>query len=177
MVQDLVTRPATVAFLREQVDVDFPLTRILARLCGDGSCLLTMASGATADGQAQLVRVGPVLAGHQIGVPVEVRLGPLWNRGGTLAVPIRWEAAAFESLFPVLDGTLLFRGLGPDRTRLGIEASYRPPFEAVGGLLDRALFHRVAESTVRSFVGRMAGSLATVSGPPSPCTAVGAATA
>jgi hypothetical protein len=40
-----------------------------------------------------------------------------------------------------------------------LSASYVPPLGELGWRLDRALLHRVAESTVRSFLLRLAASL------------------
>jgi len=154
-----LTRPGAVVFLRESVEIERSMPEVWARLCRDSSRLLPLADAASGDGEAQLLRVGPRLAGRQLGVPVEIRLGGIWTREGSVAVPIRWEAAAFGSLFPVLDGTLVFSPLSPERCRLELEATYRPPFEAFGDLLDRTLLHRVAESTIRSFLDRMAESL------------------
>ena len=44
--------------------------------------------------------------------------------------------------------------------RLSLFASYVPPFGQLGGQLDRALLHRVAQSTVRAFLTRVAASFA-----------------
>ncbi len=105
--------------------------------------------------------MGPVVAGHLLGVPVRVLLAACWTRGGAAAIPIRWEAVTLESLFPELDGTRLLSAIDEGRRcRLGIEATYRVPFETFGGLLDRALLHRVAELTVRSFLVRLSDALA-----------------
>jgi hypothetical protein len=152
-------KPNAVVFLREAVEIEMSVDEVVAHLCRDGSVLLPLADAATDDGEAQLLRVGPTVAGRSIGVPVEVRLGPRWTRGGAVAVPIRWESAVLGGLFPVLDGTLVFSRLGEDSTRLELEASYRPPLDAFGELLDRALLHRVAESTIRSFLRRMADTI------------------
>ena len=47
-------------------------------------------------------------------------------------------------------------------TRLSLAGVYRPPLTALGAGLDRAVFHKVAEGTVRSFLVRVADVL----GPP-----------
>lgn len=158
-------KPSAVVFLREGIEIGLAMPDVVGRLCRDGSVLLPLAGAATTEGGAQLLRVGPMVAGRSIGVPVEVRIGPRWTRDGTIAVPIRWEAAVLGALFPVLDGTLVFSRLGAARTRLELEASYRPPMDAVGELLDRTLLHRVAEATVRSFLQRMADSLVAATDP------------
>lgn len=147
-----------VVFLADSVEVEGAGCDAEDGLRWIGSELLPLAREATETGEA-LVDVGPALGGHVFGIPVRVHLGPSWTRGGSVAIPIRWEAVSFGSLFPVLDGTLLITSLAGDRCRLGIEASYRPPFDGVGRLLDRAILRRVAESTVRSFLTRTAQGL------------------
>jgi hypothetical protein len=64
-----------------------------------------------------------------------------------------------SGIFPMLDGDLELAPLGSERCRLTLSASYMPPFGDVGRALDRALLHRVAQSTVRSFLARVAMSL------------------
>ncbi|HMK97435.1 MAG TPA: hypothetical protein VK425_07805, partial [Acidimicrobiales bacterium] len=72
---------------------------------------------------------------------------------------IKWQAAERPALFPVLEGDLELVPLGADRSRLILSASYVPPLGELGRRLDRAVLHRVAESTVRSFLRRLASSL------------------
>jgi hypothetical protein len=104
--------------------------------------------------------IGRTFGEHILGIPTNVRLGPCWTRDGSATIPIRWDAAVLQSVFPVLDGTLVITPLGGSRCRLGIEASYRPPLEGIGLLADRLLLHRVAESTVHDFLERLAATLA-----------------
>jgi len=157
---DAAASKVTTVLVTDSLEVAQARSHIEDRLCARQAGLLPIASAATADGEGQIIRVGPVIGGHLLGVPVRVLLGPCFTREGSAAIPIRWEALTFGSLFPVLDGTLLLSDLGGGRSRLGIEASYRVPLDKVGERLDRALFHRVAESTIRSFLERMAGALA-----------------
>ena len=49
--------------------------------------------------------------------------------------------------------------LGPDASQLSLRGSYTPPMGAVGQALDRMLMHRVAESSVKGFVDRIADSI------------------
>lgn len=98
-----------------------------------------------------------------MGIPAVVRLGPCWTRHGSAAIPIRWEAAVFGSLFPVLDGTLVIAPLDERYCRLAIEASYRPPLDRIGELFDSVLLHRVAESTIGEFLERLGAALSTSS--------------
>ncbi len=50
--------------------------------------------------------------------------------------------------------------LGQEVTQISFEGRYEPPLEGFGRLLDRAVFHRLAQSTVRDFVDRMAAWVA-----------------
>jgi len=72
---------------------------------------------------------------------------------------LRWEATgAGGGLFPVLDADLR---LAPDGegSVLTLAGAYRPPLGPLGQALDRALLHRVATATVRSFMVRVAAQL------------------
>ncbi len=148
------------AFLRESMDIATPLSQVRERLCGDGRWLLPLADRATGDGETLSMRLSPSSARHRLGVPAKVRLDRCSEHGGTFLIPIRWEAATLSGLFPVLDGNVELSEIGDNACRLSLSASYRPPLETVGGWLDRMAFHRVAESTVRSFLGLVASSLA-----------------
>lgn len=72
---------------------------------------------------------------------------------------MKWEAVHFPSLFPVLEGDLEFAPLGGPQCRMILSASYVAPLGELGRRLDKALLHRVAESTVRSFLVRLATAL------------------
>ena len=146
-------------FLRDFVDLARPLDEVRSRLCGDGGWLVPLADRATDDGVTLELRLSPLQSRRQLGVPVRVRLERASEHGATVLVPIRWEAASLSGLFPVLDGNLELCALGDDACRLALSASYRPPLDAVGEWLDRVAFHRVAESTVRSFLVLVASRL------------------
>jgi hypothetical protein len=56
--------------------------------------------------------------------------------------------------------------LGPDQCRISLAATYTPALGRFGAQVDRTLLHRVAASTVRSFLTQMATKLQTnVDGP------------
>lgn len=144
-------------FLDDFVDVGCPFAAVRDRLCSDGAWLAPLASRATDDGAVHL-RVGPA-AGGPVRTEVQIRLGRCVAIGSASVVPIRWEATKLPALFPVLDGNLTLTASGEGDCRLGLQASYRPPFDAVGRLLDFALLHKVAQSTIRSFLTQVARSL------------------
>jgi hypothetical protein len=146
-------------FLYDFVDVARPFEALKDLWRGNGRCLGPLASAAGQDGEALLLRIGPSWAAGHLSRAVRVTLGACRERGRGLAAAIRWEEAELPALFPVLDGDLELTPLGPDQCRLILSASYLPPLGELGRRLDRALLHRVAESTVRSFLLRLAASL------------------
>ena len=147
-------------FLADAVEIEGSTLEVESWLRCSGCELLPLAGEATASGEELLMTVGPGIGERLLGVPVKVRLGPHWTRDGSVSIPIRWEAALFGSLFPVLDGTLVVTPLDEARCHLAIEASYRPPLDRLGALIDRVLLHRVAESTVHEFLRRIGLALA-----------------
>jgi hypothetical protein len=158
----VVTGPEhAVVFLADAIEIDSSHLELESWLRRSEEELVPLAGEATASGEELLITVGPGFGDRVLGVPVKVRLGACWTRDGAVAIPIRWEATFFGSLFPVLDGTLVVTPLGETRCRLSIEASYRPPLDRIGSLIDRVLLHRVAESTVHDFLRRVGPALST----------------
>ena len=87
-------------------------------------------------------------------------------RPGRCPAPTRrpgWRCAGMATgtggaLFPVLDADLTLTPAG-EGTILMMAGSYRPPFGAVGGVLDRAVLRRVADATIRGFLTQVAAKL------------------
>ena len=63
---------------------------------------------------------------------------------------------------------LIVAPLGSTRAQLTFRGSYDPPLGPVGEVLDRALLHRVAESSVKAFMDRIANALSRAEDPPAP---------
>jgi hypothetical protein len=146
-------------FVHDFVDVACPIEVAQEWCRGDGRRLEPLAASAGRDADELLVRMGPSWVFGALTKDVRVTLGACRERGAGLAVSIRWVAAQLPALFPVLDGDLEFAPIGPSQIRVILSASYDAPLGEFGRRLDRALLHRVAESTVRSFLVRLAGSL------------------
>jgi len=110
--------------------------------------------GASDRGERLLAEVG---FGERLRVSkqVEIRLGEPRRLGETLYVPISWRATGPSGLFPVLEGDLEVALLGEQRTQLAISARYTPPLDGIGRIADRALLHRVAESTVKGLLDQI----------------------
>lgn len=138
------------------LDLSFPVARDrLGALTRDG--LLRSASddayGAEITG---LMRMGP--AG--ISRLVRVQFRDLPERANAAGLALRWEVTGpGGALFPVLDADVELIRAGPQTTWLTLNGAYRPPLGAFGQALDRAILHRVASATIRSFLSRIATSL------------------
>ncbi len=148
-------------FLRDFVDVDQPRQLVSERLSTGQSWFGRLASAAGDDTESHLVRLGLTALGglDLVTREVRVRMGTPTSLEEGVVVPLRWEDGRRPNLFPVLDGNLEVASVGPNQSRLILDATYRPPFDGVGRALDRALLHRVAESTVRSFLRKVAETL------------------
>jgi len=145
--------------LQEFTDVSRPFALARARLVGDEGWFAPFATAAEEDGRDLYLRLGPTWASGLAARKVRVTLGAPHERGEALVVPLAWRSSELTGLFPVLDGDLEIAPVDPERCRLTLSASYEPPFGELGRQLDRALLHRVAQSTARSFLARVAESL------------------
>jgi hypothetical protein len=146
-------------FVEDFIDVSIPLDAARGRCDRASMWFSDLASAAEDDGETLRLQIGPTWAGGRVTREVEVILGPTRERGEACVVPITWKATGLASLFPVLEGDLELSPLGPNRCRLTLSASYRPPLGDLGRSLDRALLHRVAQSTLRSFLAGIATNL------------------
>ncbi len=147
-------------FLEESVEVALPPEIVRERFFRDASWLEPFALAAEEDGEVLYIRVGPKWAGGTVTRKVSVTLGPPSYRGEAVVLALSWRVNSLQGLFPVFDGTLELAPLeGAGRCRVTLAGSYDPPFGDVGGKLDDALFHHVADSTARNFLDRVADSL------------------
>ena len=146
-------------FLEDSVEVSRPFEAVREYFVSDGTWFAPLASAAEEDSEALYLRIGPSWASGRVAREVRVTLGPSRDCGVTVVVPVSWQSSGLSALFPVLDGDVELLPLSPDHCRVSLFASYLPPFGQVGGQLNRALLHRVAQSTVRSFLARVAESL------------------
>jgi len=146
-------------FLEDFADIARPIEAARGYFVGDGQWLAPLASAAEEYGETLQLRVGPGWAPARVAREVLVTLGSPHDRGDALVVPIAWEPSELPALFPSLEGDIALAPRGPDRCRLTLSASYVPPLGELGRRLDRVLLHRVARSTVRSFLTRVVRSL------------------
>jgi len=78
---------------------------------------------------------------------------PIHKSGHTVMV-IEWIADGPAGLFAALEGDLVVAPIGPNRCQISLRGSYRLPTGA-----DPALFHRLTEACVKSFVDRIVAGL------------------
>ncbi|MGH2655537.1 MAG: hypothetical protein ACRDIZ_02360 [Actinomycetota bacterium] len=111
------------------------------------------------------------LSGGGLAKTVRLELGTPLDSGGQVTIPLLWEATGTPSLFPRMEADLTLAAMGPDRCHLAFRGSYHPPLGQLGQALDRALLHRIAESSVKGFVDRLAEAI--VEGMPPPAQVAG----
>jgi hypothetical protein len=130
--------------------------RILAE---DGDWLAPLAAAAMSEGEALRLRIGPLSALPMLGKTVSVEVGEPLTRDEVTVVPLTWKATAAPGLFPVMSADLEVAPLDAGLTQLTLRGRYEPPLGPVGRRLDRLLMHRIAEASVRAFLGRLVASL------------------
>jgi hypothetical protein len=140
-------------------DIPLPIETVKGRFVLVGERLAKLASAAEKDGEALLLQIGPEWAHGLLTREVEVNLGSSRERGGISVIALEWSATDLTGMFPTLSGDLDLAPLGPHSCRLTLAASYLPPFGGIGRALDHALMRRVAQSTIRSFLVRVATTL------------------
>ncbi|MGH8913761.1 MAG: hypothetical protein ACRDZM_04500 [Acidimicrobiia bacterium] len=144
-------------FVLCETQVPLPIAEVEHGLDDLRSHLGSWADVAYREGEELRARVGPGVGG----VAKEVRLEigtPEIHRSG-LVYPIKWSATGAEILFPKLNAELIVSHIGTEETRLVFEGNYEPPLGALGKVVDRALLRRVADSTVKAWIDRLADAL------------------
>ena len=150
-------------FVAAEVGLDLSFPAAAARLANlaRGGSLTRVSEGAYGDGLTGLVRVGPLGTVPGMSKLVQVHFREVVTRGESAVLALRWEATGPDGrLFPALDADISLTPAGEHATRLSLAGVYRPPLAALGAGLDRAIFHRVADATVRSLLARVADVLA-----------------
>jgi hypothetical protein len=109
------------------------------------------------EGEELRTRVGPSVDGFAKEVQLEIGTAEIHRSG--LVYPISWTAIGAEALFPQLTGELIVSHLGPEMTKLSIEATYKPPLGPLGKVVDRVVLGRFAESTVQNWIDQLAEAI------------------
>lgn len=105
----------------------------------------------TETGQVELrVRV----AGIELVKRVAVQVGEIQETHEPLVclvVPLRIRALEETDVFPTFEGDLEMVALSHDRVEFALEGRYQPPGSWVGGLIDAAALHALAEDSLTTF--------------------------
>ncbi|MGE5287800.1 MAG: hypothetical protein ACM3ML_11455 [Micromonosporaceae bacterium] len=143
------------------LEVSFDAARArLANLIRGGS-LVNASKHAYGDGITGLARVGPLGSASAMSRLVEVHFRDLVAHDDSAVLTLRWEATGpGGGLFPALDADITLTPAGEQATLLTLAGAYRPPLGPLGTGLDRAILHRVAGATIRSFVNHVADAVA-----------------
>ncbi len=150
-------------FVRDEVRLDLGFPAAQARLASLASSgfLLRASDSAYGEGTTGLTRVGPLGSVRGMSKLVEVRYRDLVADQDSARLPFRWEATGpGGALFPALDADITLTPDGEHATVLNVTGVYRPPAGALGAGLDRAILCRVADATIRAFVGLLAEAVA-----------------
>jgi hypothetical protein len=124
------------------VDVDKVVDSNIEQLIG----------AAVVAGDSLVTKVGPKSLPKKT---VEVQVGDVRRVRGSILLPICWAPISASYMFPKLEGELEFTETDPGNVRVSLRGSYRAPLGALGERMDKMVMHRMAESTVRNFLGRV----------------------
>ncbi|MBV8527014.1 MAG: hypothetical protein JOZ75_01730 [Candidatus Dormibacteraeota bacterium] len=139
--------------------IDVPAGVVRARLVGAPNAWLeSMANHAAEQGDALRVRLGPHGTHGALTKSVVVEVGHPVARAGATLIPLTWRATGVSALFPMFSGDIEVAAIGGAETVVSIWGQYEPPLGALGDALDRFGLHRIAESSVRSFLQELAQS-------------------
>lgn len=140
------------------VQLSFPVARDgLASLVYRS--LVRAAEGAYGEGLAGPTRVGPLGARPGLSKLVDVHVLELVRREDSVVLTVRWEATGPAGLFPALEADITLTPAGQGACLMALAGAYCPPFAALGSGLDKAILHRAAQATSRSFLSRVAQEL------------------
>jgi hypothetical protein len=143
-------------FLRYYIELPLPVAKVEQVLAGSpAGWLSAMAGEAQARGDGLLGEIGVGPLGLRLRRQVRIQLGEPVRFPSMTSLPLTWEPVGLDGLLPRLDANLELGSLGEDRTQLAISARYQPPLGVVGRAVDRVLFHRVAEATLKDFLDRV----------------------
>jgi len=147
-------------FVRYFVEIEMPFEHLEAALLDHPeSWIPGLARKAGEDGEQLLVEVGFEPSGRRVEREVEISFGGPMRFPSQTVLPMSWKPTTGGRLLPALEADLEMAPLTPTRSHLSVSARYRPPLGGIGRALDRALLHRVAESTMKDFLDRVATEL------------------
>jgi len=136
--------------------VDRPFADVSPDLIAMGKAMSNTANVAYRNGEALMARLsGP----GAVAKTVLLEMGEPVRSADSTSVPLSWWATGTPGLFPTMEADLIAAAMGPDLTQITFRGTYKPPLGLVGQMLDRAVLHRFAESSVKDFVDRIVAEL------------------
>lgn len=139
------------------VDIDVAHERVVKVLTAVPDELQVFAQAAFRRGEE--LAIGP--GDGVVTAPIELELGRPIEGMETFTIPMAWRASTATQLFPRMEAEIVVSSLGPITTHVEFRGSYEPPMNGFGKVLDKLALHRVAESTVRSFLKRLTSAIET----------------
>jgi len=144
-------------FVRYNTLVEAPLALVEQRLDALHHDLAEWAGVAYHEGESLRAKIGPAVEGLAKEVRLEVGAHEVHRKG--LVYPIKWIATGAQTLFPTMSADLVLSHVGPSQTRIIFDGTYEPPLGPLGRAIDRVALRRVADSTVKRWVDRIAMAL------------------
>lgn len=144
-------------FVHYFTDVAVPMADVERHLDQLRSHLGPWADVAYREGEDLRTRVGPTDGAFAKEVRMELGIAQIHRTG--LVYPISWSATGAQVLFPRLDADLLISHVGSNQTKISLEGTYEPPLGSLGKVVDRVMLRKVADSTVKAWVDRLADAL------------------
>jgi hypothetical protein len=103
--------------------------------------------------------VGQRVVAARIRAKVAVKVGEPVVAGGRTELPISWQAAYIQKLFPLMTGKVELAPFGAHITKLTVCGSYEPLVGSLGKQFDDALMRDVADATVKELAESIAKRL------------------
>jgi hypothetical protein len=139
------------------VDIDVAHDRVVKVLTAAPDEIQVFAQAAFRRGEELAIGPGEGV----VTAPIELELGRPVEGMETFTIPMAWRASTATQLFPRMEAEIVVSSLGPVTTHVEFRGSYEPPMNGFGKVLDKLALHRVAESTVRSFLKRLTSAIET----------------
>jgi len=151
---------SALVFVQDFQLIDRPYEATVAHLRQDPSALLAQALGAAREeGEHLRAHVAPARWPAVIATEAQVRPAPLRDRGECVLMPFEWEAPRAEGLLPRLDADLEVAPFGLGWTWVTLRARYDPTGNQSANAAEERLLQRMAESTLRAFLGGACATL------------------
>ncbi len=143
-------------FVQHSTTVDLGISEIERELNEIRSHADEWADVAYRQGEQLRARVGP---GDSLARSVSLQIGMPELHSFGIVYPITWTATGATLLFPELKADLILAKRGTGRTEITLKGTYEPPLGSLGRLADRAGLGRVADATVKHWMGQLSEAL------------------